>query len=105
VIQKELTGLIDSDKGKALLATIAEQRARYIEQRSAVFKALKDGQIEEGQAMLARDMLPVAAAYGASIKALAEFQDSRVHETTSLTAESVKTAVLLMVGMLVFCLV
>jgi methyl-accepting chemotaxis protein len=105
VIQKELTGLIDSDKGKALLATIAEQRARYIEQRSAVFKALKDGQIEEGQAMLNRDMLPVAAAYGASIKALAEYQDSRVHETTSLTAESVKAAVLLMVGMLVFCLV
>jgi methyl-accepting chemotaxis protein len=103
-IQKELTGLVDSDKGKALLATIADQRARYIAQRTAVFKALKEGQVDEGQAMLSRDMLPVVGTYVASIRALAEYQDRRVHETTGETAAAVNGTVVLMLGMLVVCL-
>ena len=77
-LQKELTELIDSGKGKELLGAIGTQRQLYVDQRKAVLAQLQAGDLAQAQALLTTGMLPASEAYVGAIDALANYQKERV---------------------------
>jgi methyl-accepting chemotaxis protein len=100
--QSELSKLIDSAKGKALLARIGEQRQAYVKIRDEVFAKIKAGDAEGGKQLLEATMLPASEAYVASIEALAKYQKERVTEgTAAIKADAKSTQVMLLTLVLV----
>ncbi|MES2958220.1 MAG: methyl-accepting chemotaxis protein [Pseudomonadota bacterium] len=89
--QAELSKLIDSDMGKALLARIGEQRQTYVQIRDEVFAKIKAGDAEGGKQLLEGKMLPASDAYVASIETLAKYQKDRVAESTARIEAAVQT--------------
>jgi methyl-accepting chemotaxis protein len=98
--QAELTKVVDSEKGKALLAKVAEQRKLYVATRDEVFQQLKSGQLEAGTRLLDERMQPAAAAYVSTIHDLAQFEQERVTSGTAATQADVERAELVMVLLL-----
>ena len=76
-LQNDLTAAVDSDKGKALLTSIAERRSDYVAARKTVLDALAAGQSDSAQTLSTR-MMPASEAYVAAIETLASFQDGLV---------------------------
>jgi methyl-accepting chemotaxis protein len=99
-LQKELTGLVDSDQGKALLATIAEKREVYISARNGVLEAIKSGDSAAAQAQLDSKMLPTSQAYVAAIEQLAKYQQERVAAGSATIKADVQGAEMLILLML-----
>ena len=79
VLQKGLEEAIDSDKGKAMLADIAQRRKEYIDVRKAYFDALKAAE-PGAEAQLNDKLLPAAQRYVATMQELQRYQHSRVDE-------------------------
>jgi len=77
-VQKQLTELVDSDQGKALLKGIGARREAYIAARNEILAALKASQLDQAQSLLATKMEPAVAAYIGSLQELADFQTARV---------------------------
>ncbi|MCW5662199.1 MAG: HAMP domain-containing protein [Piscinibacter sp.] len=73
-LQKDLESAIESERGKALLATIGERRQAYLELRRQVTGLTKAGDSAGAQALLAQRMLPAAQEYLAAMTALREFE-------------------------------
>ncbi len=102
-LQEGLTKLIDSERGKALLAEIATARKTYIDIRNQVFAQLKAGEAEAALRTLETQMRPAAEAYVGTISSIADFQGERVrNETTQIMEESRRTQ-LLMLGLALAC--
>ena len=99
-LQNELTGLVDSDKGKALLASIAQSRAAYISARNLVLEAIKSGDSAAAGKLLETGMLPTSNTYLAAIEALARYQQDRVTEASALIKSDLKTAELVILAVL-----
>jgi methyl-accepting chemotaxis protein len=78
VLQKDLTESIDSEAGKALLATIADKRQVYVAARAEVLAHIKGADALAAQNTLTAKMLPAAEAYVSSIDALAKYQQELV---------------------------
>ncbi len=74
-LQKDLESAIESERGKALLATIGERRQAYLDLRRQVTGLTKGGDSAGAQALLAQRMLPAAQEYLAAMTALREFQN------------------------------
>jgi len=77
-LQNDLTAAVDSDKGKALLTSIAERRSDYVAARKTVLDALAAGQSDSAQQTLSTRMMPASEAYVAAIETLASFQGELV---------------------------
>ena len=90
-MQRELTQLIDSDKGKALLAGISSQRQVYVDARKAVMELSKSGEFDKADALLNSRMLPASKDYLDAIGALAAYQQTRVNEGSELLSEHART--------------
>jgi methyl-accepting chemotaxis protein len=90
--QEELASLVDSEQGKALLTTIGERRAAYIEARKVVLAEIKGGNFAAAEAALASRMMPTSDAYVVAIKELAKFQNDRVESGSSEIKAAVASA-------------
>jgi methyl-accepting chemotaxis protein len=102
--QKDLTASIDSEKGKALLAKVGDERKGYIATRDEVFDLLKAGNTEGGTKLLAERMLPAVAAYLKAIDNLVKFQEERVRAGTEELSAQVKRAETLLLALLAVAL-
>jgi len=91
-LQKQLSELVDSDKGKALMATIAQQRETYVRSRAEVLALLKEGKADAAQTLLTSSMLPASEAYVGSIDTLARYQRERVKAGTESLDAKVRQA-------------
>jgi methyl-accepting chemotaxis protein len=98
--QEELARSIDTEKGKALLAKIGEERKAYVSTRDEVFGLLKGGDTEGGARMLKDKMLPAATIYLSAIGELAEFLEHRVVTSSTELSTQVQRAKVLLLGLL-----
>ncbi|HTN65040.1 MAG TPA: methyl-accepting chemotaxis protein, partial [Burkholderiaceae bacterium] len=80
-VQKELTGLIDDEAGKQLLAQVGAKRAVYIQERNAVFKMKTGGDPAAIQQLADSKLQPALDAYVASIQAVLEHQEKLINES------------------------
>jgi methyl-accepting chemotaxis protein len=93
VLQKELTAAIDSEAGKALLATIAEKRQVYVSARAEVLAHIKAADSLAAQNTLNAKMLPASEAYVSAIDALAKHQQELVTRGMATVEADVSGAV------------
>jgi methyl-accepting chemotaxis protein len=91
-IQKELEAHVTSDKGKALMTEIAEQRKAYIATRNEVFALLKAGDVAGGQRMLEQRMMPANESYLKVIGAFNAFEHELVKQRTEVVDAAVDRA-------------
>jgi methyl-accepting chemotaxis protein len=98
-LQKELTELIDSGKGKELLGAIGTQRQLYVDQRKAVLAQLQAGDLAQAQALLTTGMLPASEAYVGAIDALATYQKERVASGNAQIATDVQRGEVVVIGL------
>ena len=62
-LQKELETVISSEKGKALLADVAEKRKAYIELRKEVMALIKNADHMAAEALLSSKVIPASQTY------------------------------------------
>ena len=103
-LQEELTKLIDSDRGKALLTEIGAARKTYIDIRNKVFAQLKAGEADAALQTLETRMRPAAESYVGTINSLAEFQGARVQEATQVIVAESSSTQMQMLGLAAACL-
>jgi len=98
--QEELAKSIDSEKGKALLAKVGDERKGYIATRDEVFGLLKAGNTEGGATLLKDKMLPAVVAYLGAIENLVKFQEERVVTGQQALTSEVQRAKVMLLGLL-----
>ncbi|MGG7603967.1 methyl-accepting chemotaxis protein [Massilia sp. BKSP1R2A-1] len=78
-LQKELESRLESEKGKALLAAVAEQRKRYVGVRDNLFKRkeMLDGQAAELKVIVSDKLLPEMKKYVRSVQEVVTHQESQ----------------------------
>ncbi|WP_341893118.1 methyl-accepting chemotaxis protein, partial [Variovorax sp. YR752] len=103
-LQKELDGAITSEKGKALLADIGTKRKEYIDIRGKVGELTKQGDPLAAETMLKDKMLPAAAAYLGSMRALSDFQADLAKQNIDEVHAMLASAEMMLVIMLAISL-
>ncbi|MFG6467645.1 methyl-accepting chemotaxis protein [Roseateles sp. BYS87W] len=103
-LQETLVKVVDSERGKALLAEIADARKAYVDIRNQVFADLKAGEAENALRTLESKMRPASEAYITKISAMADFQGERVRIETQAVREEARRTQLIMVFMALGCL-
>jgi len=96
-IQEELTPLITSEKGKQLLAIVAERRKEYMGIRNDVFKLKAEGNQAEMRNLIASKMDPSMDAYNDSVLEVVKFQRSifeNAHDEVNAINQSGRNALL-----------
>ncbi|QTN24405.1 HAMP domain-containing protein [Rhizobacter sp. AJA081-3] len=73
-IQKELEAIVVSEKGKALMATVADKRKVYVDLRKDLMALIKNADPLAAEALLSSRVLPAAQEYIASMRATRDFQ-------------------------------
>ncbi len=97
-MQKEVEGLMNSARAKALFDEVGAKRARYLELRKAVLDKKKAGQNEEALALLNTGMLPAVETYIASIKNLVDYYTAQVEADASMAAATALSGRNLLIG-------
>ena len=100
-LQKNLEESVTSDKGKALLADVADKRKAYLDIRKDLIAKLKNGDPLAAEAVLDGKMLPAAQAYLASQQQILDFQNSLAAENNQEVARSLSHAKLMLAALLV----
>ena len=103
-LQENLTKVVSSDKGKALLAEIAAARKTYVDIRNGVFAQLKAGEADAALQTLEGKMRPASEAYVAAISRMADFQGERVRAETLLVMEEARRTQMQMLVIALACL-
>ena len=96
-LQKELSDVVDSDEGKALLATIGSRRQIYLDARNEVLAQLKAGDAAQAQALLASKMMPASEAYVGAIDAMASYQQGQVRAVSETVGKDVQRAEIIII--------
>jgi methyl-accepting chemotaxis protein len=77
---KTLQETTKTEKGNALIKTVAEVRAGYVEQYQKYIELIKDGQIDKAKDMLITSMREIQNKYFAACEQLISFQTERSKE-------------------------
>jgi methyl-accepting chemotaxis protein len=80
-VLETLKAQIDSEKGKSLLAKIAEQRGRYVPAQERYLELVKHGKLEDAKAYLLETARPLQLAYFAAVDELLAYQSQLVQVT------------------------
>jgi methyl-accepting chemotaxis protein len=96
-LQREVEGLLVTDRGKALFRDIAERRKSYLDIRQRTLEAGAVGRADEAQAMADKSLLPAQNAYLASVEALMASYDGTDGESAEVR-RSGQSAQLLVLG-------
>ncbi|WP_279389766.1 methyl-accepting chemotaxis protein [Paucimonas lemoignei] len=73
-IQKELENLIASERGKALISTVAEKRAAYIDLRKQILQMKSRGMEAEARQMTDARLMSAMDAYVDAVRSVLEYQ-------------------------------
>ncbi len=92
-LQKDLQASIESEKGKALLVTIGEQRKAYIDARKKYFDTLNAADPAAAD-MLEKDLLPAADRYMSVMGEFAKLQDTLVEEAVAHASSDISAQIL-----------
>ncbi|WP_374437770.1 methyl-accepting chemotaxis protein [Inhella sp.] len=103
-IQKGIETAVSSERGKALMAEIAERRKGYIAKRNQIFDQLKGGDLEGGQQKIDTEMLPAVQGYVKALEAFVAHQREQAQAATERAAADKAFAQTVLVLMLVVCL-
>jgi methyl-accepting chemotaxis protein len=103
-IQKGIEAAVSSDKGKALMATVADQRKTYIAKRNQIFEQLKGGDLDGGREKIDSEMLPAVNGYLKALQEFVAYQRDRAKEATDQAVADKAFAQLVLIVMLVVCL-
>ena len=104
-VQKELEALVKSDKGKALMAEVAEQRKHYSAIRDEAFRRkAAQGADDAFAAFVADRMMPAMKAYLASVEDVVAFQDQLFADANNRIDAVYAEAWRLLVGLGLFAL-
>ncbi|MFG6460144.1 methyl-accepting chemotaxis protein [Roseateles sp. DXS20W] len=103
-LQESLAKAEDTDKGKALLDTIASSRKAYVDIRNGVFAQLKAGEAEAALQVLEGKMRPASDTYVKAISDMADYQGERVRDSTRGVLEAARRTQVLMVTLCAICL-
>jgi methyl-accepting chemotaxis protein len=99
VVQKELTDAVDSDKGKALIATIASEREAYLAVRKQVLELIAAGNGGAAQTLVTDKMQPSVTSYVGAIGALASFQREQAAAASASMHADVNRAELMLLAL------
>ena len=99
-LQKDLEASVVSEKGKALLADVAEKRKTYLDIRKDLIAHLKAGDPLAAEAMLDAKMLPAAQAYLGSQQQILDYQNGLAAKNNQEVAEALARTKLLLGGLL-----
>ncbi len=100
-LQKELETVISSEKGKALLADVAEKRKSYIDLRKEVMALIKNADHVPAEAMLAGKVIPASQAYLQAMHAVREFENALAAEHAQAVADGMARSKVLLTTLLV----
>ena len=98
-VQKLLEAEISSEKGKALLASIAAARSDYINVRKQYFSTLSAGDLAAAEQMLSNALLPAANRYSGLQENLLTLQQELVQVAVEASETTIQRQVLLLAGM------
>jgi methyl-accepting chemotaxis protein len=98
-VQKVLEAAITSERGKALLAEIADKRSAYIAVRKSYFDALKAGDAAGADQLLNTGLMPAADAYSGKQRDLLDFQTGLVTKAIEASESTVKSQIALLIGL------
>ena len=99
-LQKAFADEVDSDKGKALLRDVGNQREVYVTARTDVLKLLKDGNAAGAQTLSDSHMVPAAAVYSGAIEAIVTHQEERVKLAVAAVGADVRQAGIMLIAAL-----
>ena len=102
-IQKGIEASVSSERGKALMETVAGQRKAYIAKRNQIFELLKGGDLEGGQQKVDSEMLPAVKAYLAALEDFVAYQREQVRLVSEQAAADKAFAQTVLIVMLVVC--
>ena len=100
-----LERLIAQSKGKALLRSVQEQRAKYLAGQEALIALIMADKPEEARTYLGTQLRPVLSDYKGAITVLATFQVEMMDDTAKTAKETYGQARALMVGLGVLALI
>ncbi|MBO9647524.1 MAG: HAMP domain-containing protein [Variovorax sp.] len=105
-MQKQLEPLLSSDEEKALWKDFQEIRTKYLEARDAVVKTKGEGKLEEANAVLEKQFIPVANTYLGNVQRLLEMQRRAIDGTVVQIGAGYRASrdLLLALGAFVLCL-
>ncbi|HFN6477528.1 TPA: methyl-accepting chemotaxis protein [Citrobacter farmeri] len=92
-IQKELTGLIVSDTGKSLLATVGDKRKQYIDIRNEAIRISEQGDGNVTNAFIRQKLIPAMESYSGSVKALEDYDKTQIDEAADSIQGNGSTAI------------
>ncbi len=75
---KRIDALLQSDEEKALMADIQKTRAAYLASRDALYKAKREGRLDEAQRLFTQDFQPLTMRYLQSVQQLLDLQRSHI---------------------------
>lgn len=96
-IQKELTGLIVSDTGKSLLATVGDKRKQYIDIRNEAIRISEQGDGNVTNAFIRQKLIPAMESYSGSVKALEDYDKTQIDEAADSIQGNGSTAIQAMI--------
>jgi len=99
-LQEELTKLVDSDKGKALLGDIAAKRQTWLTARDGLLAQLRGSDAAAAGPLIDSAMVPASVAYTGAIEALTKYQHDRVDEANALTKADLARAQMMLLALL-----
>ncbi len=108
IIKENLDKLEDKIKtveGKAVLATMVNERSKYIDSQTAFMKLMKEGKQEEAKVLLLRDIRPLQATYTQSISKLIDFQSDLMTKAGEEADKQVQGIILMIIVISLIALV
>ena len=100
----KLKGEISSEKGKALVATIAENRSRYVAVQDKFLGLMDSNKVDEAKAMLVADLRTVQNAYLESVGNMIKFQVDLMNASAVETDREVSTMKVELIGVILVSL-
>jgi methyl-accepting chemotaxis protein len=100
-LQKELETVISSEKGKALLADVAEKRKAYIELRKEVMALIKNADHMAAEALLSSKVIPASQTYLQSMHAIRTFENDLAAEHAQAVADGLARSKVVLTTLLI----
>ena len=91
-VQKELEASVDTDRGRALLATIADRRKAYLESRTQLQEYLKSSDQPAVESTLKQKLLPASDTYLAAMVDLQKYEEGQANERGDVVRADVRMA-------------
>jgi len=96
---EQLDKIVKIDKGIALLKTIKESRAKFIEGQDRILKLVQEGKRDEAGRYLLGELQPVLRGYTATTQALADFQGELMTKASEEASQQYQAARSLMLSL------